>query len=446
MDRVETALKNATQTKGMLLGKGVLKGIAALFTEQFPDKKGIIIADNTTYKVAGEAVEAYLRCSGVEVEPPFIFNEPHFHAEWRHIVRLEQHLSTTDAIAVAVGSGTINDITKLSSAHNNRPYMIVATAASMDGYTAFGASITKDGAKQTFPCPAPQAIIADTEIIATAPATMTASGYGDLFAKVPAGADWIVADVLGIEPIDNLAYSIVQDGLQDALKNPQGARNGDEDALCKLTEGLLLGGFAMQAYPKSSRPASGAEHQFSHLWNMQNHVMDNGEAPSHGFQVSIGTLTALALYEQFLSSDIKGLDIERCVEQWPTLHQARERAIEMFAGSDFPMIGATEIEAKYVTADELRRELQSLVANWDTLKERVERQLVPVAEAVERLKAVGAPVNPEEIGISRERLRSSLVEAQHIRRRYTILDVGIRCCLLDKWADAIFGEDGLWPM
>ena len=35
--------------------------------------------------------------------------------------------------------------------------MSVATAASMDGYTAFGAAITKEGYKQTMTCPAPRA-------------------------------------------------------------------------------------------------------------------------------------------------------------------------------------------------------------------------------------------------------------------------------------------------
>ena len=42
-------------------------------------------------------------------------------------------------------------------------YLCVATAASMDGYTAFGASITHEGAKQTFSCPAPRAVVADLD-------------------------------------------------------------------------------------------------------------------------------------------------------------------------------------------------------------------------------------------------------------------------------------------
>ena len=446
MDRVKLALENATQTKALLLGKGVLSSIATLFKEQFPGKRAIIVADKTTFEVAGKAVQRFLEEGGVEQDVPFIFDEPDMHAEWKFIERLDVHLAKTEAIAIAVGSGTINDTTKLSSSHNNRRYMTVATAASMDGYTAFGASITKDGAKQTFACAAPQALVADIDVIATAPKDMTASGFGDLFAKVPAGADWIIADGLGVDPIDDLAFSIVQDGLQDALSDPIGARNGEEQALSRLIEGLLLGGFAMQAYPKSSRPASGAEHQFSHLWNMQHHVMENGVTPSHGFQVSIGTLVSLAFYEELMKSDMKSLDIEACVAAWPSLEEAEEKAIEMFKGTDFPMIGATEIKAKYVSKDELREQLIRLVESWDVIKERLAKQLVTVDEAVRRLDAVGAPTKPEQIGISRARLRDSIIEAQHIRRRFTILDLAIRTCKIDEWTNHIFGKDGVWPV
>src|SRR5690606_7576548 len=188
---------------------------------------------------------------------------------------------------LAVGSGTINDLTKLAAHQKKRSYMCIATAASMDGYTAFGASITAGGAKQTFNCPAPAVCVADIAIIRKAPREMTASGYADLFAKITAGADWILADSLQVEPIDPQAWSIVQDGLHNALSDPTGVYKGDEKAIFELTSGLMLGGFAMQ-WSKSSRPASGAEHQFSHLWNMEHHTND-GKSISHGFQVAIGT-------------------------------------------------------------------------------------------------------------------------------------------------------------
>ena len=302
MSKIKDALTAASETKALRIGWGILTQVPAIFIEQFPNKKAVVIADTITDKVAGESVYQLLAKAGIAQLEPFIYTDPHLYAEYAFVDQLVSFLKTNDAIPIAVGSGTINDLTKLAAHLTNRQYLCVATAASMDGYTAFGASITANGTKQTFNCPAPQACLADIEIISKAPAAMAASGYADLFAKITAGADWILANALNVETIDPKAWSIVQDGLHDALSDPEGLRNGDPETITKLVEGLMLGGFAMQ-WAKSSRPASGAEHQFSHLWNMENHL-NNGEHVSHGFQVSIGTLAITALYEQFLKTNI----------------------------------------------------------------------------------------------------------------------------------------------
>ncbi len=445
MNKVKKALAAASDTRALIIGENTLTQVAELFREQFSEQTAVIIADTNTFEVAGKQTQNILSKAGVTQLSPFIFTDPALHAEFKYIEQLESFIKQNQAIPIAVGSGTINDLTKLVSYRCGKRYMCVATAASMDGYTAFGASITYKGAKQTFSCPAPQALLADIGIISKAPSKMTASGYADLLAKVTAGADWIVSDELNVEKIDECAWSIVQGGLKDALSNPEGCQKGDKKAISQLIEGLVLGGFAMQ-WAKSSRPASGAEHQFSHLWNMQHHVMDDGTTPSHGFQVSIGTLMSLALYEQLLKSDIKNIDIDACVKAWPSLTQAETEAVEMFKGSDFPMIGATEIKAKYIPHDELREQLTLLTQNWDNLKARLQKQLISVEEAVKRLHAIGAPTQPEQIGISRKRLRDSIIEAQHIRRRFTILDLAVRTRLLDTWTSAIFGPNGLWPI
>lgn len=440
MITIEEALLRASDTKKLRIGDGIVGEAAAMFAEMFPGKRPVVIADPSTWAVAGKSVHESLVAAGLSPDEPHIIDAPGLHAEWKYIEELDGVLSATDAVAIAVGSGTINDLTKLSSHHCGKRYMTVATAASMDGYTAYGASITKDGAKQTFSCPAPLALLADVGVIAKAPADMTASGYADLFAKVPAGADWIISDALGVEPVDDFSFALVQDGLKLALSDPKGAREGKKDCIEKLIEGLVLSGFAMQAH-KSSRPASGADHQFSHLWNMENHVMADGTMPSHGFQVSIGMLMSTALYEQFINEDIENLDVEACVAAWPSLEEAQKEAAAMFAGTDFPSIGVTEISAKYITADALREQLNTLKSNWAEIRRRLVAQIIPYGEARERLAAVGAPVDPEQIGISRQRLRDSFIRAQHIRRRFTILDIAVRIGRLDAWLDRIFDTE-----
>ncbi|WAC40274.1 sn-glycerol-1-phosphate dehydrogenase [Pedobacter sp. SL55] len=444
MSKVATALKSASETKSLIIGQDVLKKASELFKEQFPGKKAIVITDTFTYQIAGESIVKQFESNNIAQESTFIYTDPEIYAEYKYVEELVAALKQNEAIPVAVGSGTINDLTKLAAHLTGRPYMCVATAASMDGYTAFGASITADGAKQTFNCPAPQACLADIDILSAAPMAMTASGYADLFAKITAGADWILADALGVEPIDQTAWSIVQDDLHEALSDPKGTKNGDNEAITKLTEGLMLGGFAMQ-WSKSSRPASGAEHQFSHLWNMEHHL-NNGEHVSHGFQVSIGTLAITALYDLVLKTDFDKLDIQKALKQWPTLDELTEQSLAIFKNTNFPEIGWQETSAKYITHQELEKQLQTLKNNWHNIKEKLAKQIVPFEKAKLQLAMVGAPTEPEHIGLTKATLKETFVRAQYIRRRFTVLDLAVRTGYLDQWLDQLFSKDGIWPI
>lgn len=253
MSEIETALERARDTKALEFGVGAMEKVPAMFNKLFPGKTAIVVADKNTYAVAGEAVYGYLKNAGINTESPFIFTDPELFAEWSYIGQLEAFLKERDVIAVAVGSGVINDLTKLVSSHLGRRYMIVGTAASMDGYTAYGASITFEGNKQTFDCPAPLGMVLDPTVAAKAPEGMSASGYGDLMAKIPAGADWIIADAVGSESIDPFAFSLVQSKLRDALSDPDAVAAGDVEATGKLADGLIMSGFAMQAMSSSVR-------------------------------------------------------------------------------------------------------------------------------------------------------------------------------------------------
>lgn len=439
---VEAALQAASETKDLLMGSNVLEKIPELFKKYYGDKRAVIVADNTTYTLAGKKISELLEKSGIVQEAPFIFHDSELYAEYSYVNQLSASLATHQAIPLAVGSGTINDLTKLAAHQKERPYMCIATAASMDGYTAFGASITADGAKQTFNCPAPAVCVADIAIIRKAPREMTASGYADLFAKITAGADWILADSLQVEPIDPQAWSIVQDGLHNALSDPTGVYKGDEKAIFELTSGLMLGGFAMQ-WSKSSRPASGAEHQFSHLWNMEHHTND-GKSISHGFQVAIGTLAITALYEEVLKYPFDQLNIEKCCAAWPSAEELEEDARSLFNDTDFPEIGVQETKAKYIGKEDLAKQLQILKDNWPQIRERLHKQLVPFEEAKNRLKMVGAPYRPEQIGVSRIYLKKTFQRAQYIRRRFTILDLLVRTNTTDLFLDKLFGSGGIW--
>ncbi len=441
---LEGAVKAADQTRLVRVGRGLRRQAVSAFEELFGQSPAVIVADSNTFSAAGKDVVDSFRQAGHPCLEPFVFDDPDLHAEYPHVEAIERFLASGDAIPVAVGSGTINDITKLASHKLGRPYLCVATAASMDGYTAFGASITREGSKQTFDCPAPAGVLADLEVIGTAPEGMNASGYADLLAKIVAGADWLVAEALEVEPIDSTAWEMMHSRLRTWLANPDGIRQGDSQAVHCLILGLLVSGLAMQ-WTRTSRVASGADHQFSHLWDMQNHVHE-GRAPSHGFKVGIGTLASSALYEQLFGLELDELDVDSLVAKWPELAAIETTIGQRFNLPELTAKGLEETRAKYVDPSAIRDQLVRLRFVWPELRTRLQEHLPSFEELANRLTAAGCPATPQQIGISPARLQESYRQAYYIRRRFTVLDLATRTRLFEPALEEIFGPEGRWPI
>lgn len=443
--RINKALAYCDDTKSVVIGEQTLGQVGQFFQNLFPDKRAIVVADVTTFELAGKRVNEELAAAGVSVDEPYVYNEPGMHAEMRLVDVLKPRLAATDAIAVAVGSGTVNDLCKYSSSLVDRPYMVVGTAASMDGYASFGASIEYNECKQTFSCPAPRGILIDMDVVCKAPVKMNAAGFADLIAKIPAGADWILADLIGTEPIDQIAWSLVQDSLRDWVSNPAGVASGDRKALTFLMEGLIMSGLAMQK-AKTSRTASGAEHQFSHLWDNQHHKF-NGEAPSHGFKVGVGTVSTSALYERILSTwnestfNAAIAAIPQNFRTWETIEKELE---QNFGNSGLYETVKRECRKKFVEPVELERRLKLFRDSWPELKAKLTKQLMPAAKIQKIISDSKAPSTPEEIGIERTRLQKSYALAQQLRYRYNCLDWTRDMGLWDQAVTPLFQNGGFW--
>lgn len=445
MNKINAALERARDTKALIIGNGVVCRTAEMFNQLFPGQKAIIVADENTWKVAGADAQKSLDEAGIVSYPAYVFASEDFYAEWKHVETLKAHLEPIDAVAIAVGSGVINDTVKYVSYLLGRKYMCVGTAASMDGFTAYGSSITKDGNKQTFDCPAPFGFVLDSGIAAEAPKELAASGYADLIAKIPAAADWMIADAVGSEKIDEFAWGLVQDGLKEALADPAAVRAGDVEKTQALADGLLMSGFAMQAI-QSSRPASGAEHQYSHCWDMEDLCYD-GKHVSHGFKVGIGTLMSTAEIEFLLEKDLENLDVDACVEAWKSWDEMEKEIREILDGKPGHIArGIAEAKGKYVDKDELRKQLEALKAAWPELKVKITDKIIPFAQVRENLKLVGAPYEPEMIGVTRERFRKTVSYIPYMRNRFTNIDVIYRLGLMDEFIERMFGKGGVWEV
>ena len=470
-ERVRRALAVSTDTKVFEMGRGMLEKVPGCWDRFFAGRKAVVIADVNTWPAAGNRVYECMVAAGIPTQK-YIIDKKEFHAEWKYIEMVDKILdgdmeaakaiedapdhveadasmafrtpSDSYPIAVAVGSGVINDLCKLCSHHHGQQYLTVPTAASVDGYSSFGASISWQNAKQTFDCPAPVAIIADTDVIANAPKEMTAAGYADLAAKVPAGGEWMIADLVGAEAIIPDAWHILQDDLDSFLSNPEGVAAGDPEAIADLFEGLTLSGFAMQA-ARSSRPASCCDHLFSHILDMTHHRF-NGKLQSHGFQVAIGTLTMCAVFDGFLKYDLSKIDVDSLVAAWPSLEEEQERAMDVFRDFPAPSLGYDNITKKYTSADSVRRELTLFKEHWGLMSAALRAQVWPFEKMKRHFETVGAPTDPSDIGVTREQVRDMFPIVQLMRWRFNLLDLAKRAGIYDSLVSSVFARGGAWEI
>ena len=433
---IETALATATDTREFRVGSGILGEVADLFTRNLGDATAIVVADETTWRVCGEKVAACLAGHGVKCAAPFILPaSPRPTATYENLCAVREAVAGAgeSARAVAVGAGTVNDLCKRASEELARPYLCVATAASVDGYASFGAPITQDGFKKTWPCAAPKAILADADVLVPAPKELTASGYADLAAKIPSGADWILADAVGEDPIRDDVWATTQIPLRDWIASPAAIAAGDAEATGKLFTGLAMTGFAMQT-THTSRPASGAEHLYSHYWEMTDVRRPDGEHPSHGDKVGLGSLCTTWMLEKFFATPFRREQIDAAVAAYPDFDR-REAFIRRILPPGRVADEAVEASrAKHHGPAALRARLELIADRFDEIAARIKAQLIPLPEFKAMLAAAGCPVEPRQIGATARDVYRATFGAQMIRNRYTILDLAYEAGFLPAYA------------
>ncbi|MDT8855483.1 sn-glycerol-1-phosphate dehydrogenase [Paracoccaceae bacterium Fryx2] len=405
----------------VVVGRGVIAQAGALLRRHFGPGPAVLIADENTWAAAGAAVEAALRAAGIATTRHILPAVPRPKPTVALGDVLRDLLAASDATPVAVGSGVINDVVKYAAFGLDRPYLCVATAASMDGYTSAGAPLSDRGFKKTIQCRPAKVVLGDLDVIAAAPLAMTGWGYGDLAGKVPAGADWIVADALGIEPVDTVAWPMVQDGLAGWLAEPSRIAAGDPAAIAGLFTGLTLVGLAMELHG-SSRPASGADHQIAHLWEMED-LMQDGERVSHGACVAVGCVAALGLYEWLLARGPGGLDAGAIVARAPDMAAKAAEIRAAFGPGEIADRAIEETRAKHLDPAAHRARLECIAAAWPSMAVRLRGKLLPAATMAAQLRAAGAPARAADIGVTPPHLRATIAHARFLRSRYTVLDL-----------------------
>lgn len=440
---LRAAVAQAAVTRAVDVGAGAIARLPALLEQVGLRGRCRIVADANTFAAAGRSVSAALEHAGVAVDAPIVLDEqPRLKPRVQPALEVARALAKRPCVPVAVGSGVVNDVTKYASQVAGLPYACVATAASMDGYSASGASMLDDGFKRTLDCAPPLAIAADLAVIAAAPPQMAGWGYGDLSGKVVAGLDWLLADALGEDPIDPGPFALVQQNVRRWLAPSAGIGHHERDALRALVDGLLVSGFAMQAHG-NSRPASGSDHQFAHLWEMEGLSM-GGEPVAHGACVGVGAVAMLALYEWFMTQDVASRARVRVDARRADPADVETELRDAFRAPFLLERARVETLAKTAAAARRPERLRALGACWPTLARSLGDALMPAATLAQRLVEAGCPSRPGQIGVTLETLARDYRRARLIRRRYTLLDCLDDLGWLDRAIEAVLRDDGFW--
>lgn len=259
----------------------------------------VIICDENTKRAAMDRLKNVWKLCDEIVLPP-----ENLHANNHGVELVSKELERLESdkkvdLLLAVGSGTIHDLTRYTAYERGISFISVPTAASVDGFVSTVAAMTWNGMKKTLLAVAPLYVYADTEIFSHAPYRLTASGASDLLGKYVALADWKIAHEVTGEYICERICNMETEALEEVCQCLEGLRKGGTEAYEKLMYALLLSGLAMQMIG-NSRPASCAEHHVSHLWEME--VINDYVDALHGEKVSIGLVLNTELYERISRS------------------------------------------------------------------------------------------------------------------------------------------------
>lgn len=260
----------------------------------------VMICDENTYEAAGKEVERQI--GGIQ---KIQLDSRNLHANEIGVAKVKESLNLIENpdCLVAVGSGTIHDLTRYNAYERGIPFISIPTAASVDGYVSTVAAMSWYGFKKSMIAVSPILVIADSLVIAKAPMRLTASGVGDLLGKYTALADWKITNILNGEYICDRICNMEYRALDNLRNSLDGLNNGDVKAYEELMYGLLLSGLAMQM-TGHSRPASGAEHHLAHFWEMA--VINDELDAYHGEKVGIGLLLVSEIYHdaaEYLESE-----------------------------------------------------------------------------------------------------------------------------------------------
>ena len=422
--------KEHSFTSKILVEKGAINRLPDMLFEM-GIKSAFVIADKNTYSAAGEKVVEALKGSDIKTKK-YVFEKENLESNEENVGLAVMNFCPESDAVIGVGSGVINDIGKIVANVSGKPYIIVGTAPSMDGYASASSSMTMEGLKISLNSRCADVIIGDLDVLCHAPIKMMLAGLGDMIAKYVSICEWRISNLINGEYYCENIASLVRGALKKCADNAEGLLQRNEDAVKAVFEGLIICGAAMK-FAGLSRPASGTEHYLSHIWDMRS-VEFGTPVELHGIQCAVGTLIAVKLYETIKSIVPDREKALNCVKSFEFSAWAEE--LRKFLGKGAQsMLALEEKEQKY-SIEKHGKRIDVIIEKWNEILNIIEDELPSFSELESLFINLGLPRSAKEIGLNENIVPMTFKCAKDIRDKYVLpklaWDLGITDELFKK--------------
>ena len=398
----------------VVVGSGVIHRIPD-FVRKYHCVRPFILSDVNTSAAAGSKVCAVLDEAAIPYSQ-YVFPQTALEPDEQAVGAAVMHFDPKCDLIIGVGSGVINDIGKILSNVSGRKYIIVGTAPSMDGYASATSSMSMDGLKTTLNSRCADVIIGDTDILKNAPEHMLKAGLGDMLAKYVSIAEWRIAHIITGEYYCEAVAQLIRDALKKCVDNAAGLLTRDEDAIRAVFEGLVIGGIAM-AYAGVSRPASGVEHYFSHVWDMRG-LEFGTKVDLHGIQCAMATAKAVRLYECVSALQPNEQKAAQYVAEFD--YEAWKTQLKEFLGSAADTMIALEAKEGKYNKNTHKARFDLIAENWDRILQIIREELPTSAQFQEIMDTVGIPTDLNVLNVDSTCAKQTFRATKDIRDKYVL--------------------------
>lgn len=271
--------------RAILVGKNALEKLGEFIEKVYEAKRILIVTDRKLMELYGKRVEEVLKMDII------LFWEIVLNADFENVKKVEIKIKEEKIdLVIGMGGGTCIDVAKLSAHESKTPFISVPTNAAHDGIASPFASIKDSGRPYSIISSPPLGVLADIEIISSAPIRYFRSGCGDLIAKVTAVKDWQLARDEKGEYYGEYAANLALLSADVIIRNSEKIKFSLKEKVRDVVEALISAGVAA-GIAGSSRPCSGSEHLFSHALD----VIAPGKG-LHGEKCGIGTILMAKLH------------------------------------------------------------------------------------------------------------------------------------------------------